>query len=326
MSVLDISNLCVHYGFRGGSIRALDGVSVKMGHGETLGVVGESGCGKSTLGLAIMRLLPKNALVSGSVSLKGINLFDLDDDEVRKFRWKDISMIFQGSMNALNPVLKIGDQLTEALLTHERVSKELSVKRAEEVLELVGLPSARISSYPHELSGGMKQRVVIAMSLMCNPRLIIADEPTTALDVIVQDQVIGEIYNLQQRLHFSLILISHDVSIIAETCDRVVVMYGGKIVESGPTASVFSNPGHPYTRALLDSTPSISGPRSHLTSIPGSTPTLTEDIKGCTFAPRCKFREDICSNDRSPLKNIEYDGRYALCHFAFNFKANEIKD
>lgn len=316
MRLLEVRNLQMHYNTAAGEVKAVDGVSFGVDKNQALGIVGESGCGKTSIGISILRLLPENGRISaGEVVLNGRNLISLTEDQMREVRWKQISMIFQGAMNALNPVFRIRDQLVEALQAHEDVSRQEALARAEKLFELVGIPRSRIGEYPHEMSGGMRQRAIIAMSLMCNPRLIIADEPTTALDVVVQDQILYRIKSLQQELGLGLILISHDILVVSEICDAVAVMYGGKIVEQGPVDAVFRNPAHPYTLALLRSCPSIRGPLRSLVSLAGTPPSLLNPPPGCRFAPRCPFAEEICLAPDTPLVEVQ-PGHSSLCHFA----------
>jgi len=306
----------MHYNTVAGPVHAVDGVSFVLESNQTLGFVGESGCGKTSIGISILQLLPDNGqIASGQVLLNGRNLVELPVDQMREIRWKQISMIFQGAMNALNPVFRVGDQLAEALLAHESISRAAAQTRAEELFELVGIPRERVASYPHEMSGGMRQRAIIAMSLMCNPSLVIADEPTTALDVVVQDQILSEIKALQRQLRLGLILISHDILVVSEICDVVAVMYGGQIVEQGPVSSVFGNPSHPYTAALLRACPSIRGPKRHLISLPGTPPPLLNPPTGCRFAPRCIYAQDVCLGPNTPRIDVD-PGHTSLCRFA----------
>lgn len=323
MPLLDIKELSMHYKIKGGWVRAVDNVSLELDRGESLGLVGESGCGKTSLAFSILGLLPPNAkILKGSITLDGIDLLRLPKEEARRIRWNRVSMIFQAAMNALDPVEKIGDHLIEALRTNKDVSKEQARSRARELFELVGLPEHWMDSYPHELSGGMKQRVIIAMSLVCNPDLIIADEPTTALDVIVQDQILQELLDIQKRLGISMMVVSHDISIICETCHNVAVMYGGRVMECADTASIFKNPRNPYTIALLRSYPSIRGNVSRLMSLPGAPPNLIDPIPGCPFAPRCPIADRICTTEEPPKINVN-SSHYSCCHFAMDRKVED---
>lgn len=296
MAQLVVDNLQMYYRTRAGYVRAVDGISFTLEPGRALGIVGESGCGKSSLGLTLLRLLPPNAeVVGGSIRLGGQELLTMDDETFRKdVRWTKIAMVFQGAMNALNPVLTVGSQIAEAIVAHEKVSKEEAERRAKGLLEMVGINPARYHHYPHEFSGGMKQRAVIAMALACNPEVVIADEPTTALDVMVQAQVLKAIAELRERLNLSMILVSHDLSVIAQTCDDVAVMYAGKIVEYGPVEEIFVRPRHPYTQGLVQAFPDIAAERAPIVSIPGTPPNLANPPSGCRFNPRCPLATDEC--------------------------------
>ncbi len=307
-----------------GYVKAVDGISFSLDAKESLGIVGESGCGKSSLGITLMRLLPSNGrLVNGQVLLDGANIYDLPEDRLRKeIRWKKISMVFQGAMNALHPIIKVGEQIAEAIMLHEEMSKEEAWKRAGDLLELVGISRDRVDNYPFEFSGGMRQRVMIAMALALNPAILIADEPTTALDVIVQAQILRLIKDLQEKFGISLILISHDVSVIAEMSDYVAVMYAGMFQEYGSAKDVFLNPLHPYTKGLLSSVPSVKGKPRRLASIPGAPPNLLNPPKGCRFAPRCPFARDKCFKEEPELREVE-PGHFARCHYAEELRGVE---
>jgi peptide/nickel transport system ATP-binding protein len=268
-------------------VQAVDKVSFSLDKGESAGLVGESGCGKSSVAMAIMKLMPPNAvIIGGEILFKGENVLLKNDEEIRGIRWKEISMVFQAAMNALNPVISVGDQIIEAIQAHNEMSEAEAWEKVKDLYQLVGLDPGRGKSYPHEYSGGMKQRAIIAMSLACSPDLIIADEPTTALDVIMQDQIIQEIVALQDHSDMAMIYISHDISVIAETCAKTGVMYAGKIVEYADTDSLFYDTLHPYTKALLSSYPSIKGEVKRLNPIPGEPPNLLDPPTGCRFYPR----------------------------------------
>ncbi len=261
-----------------------------------------------------MKLLPTNAvIVGGEILFKGENILLKEDEEIRRIRWKEISMVFQAAMNALNPVITVADQIIEAIQAHDDVSETEAWEKVKELYELVGLDTGRGKSYPHEYSGGMKQRAIIAMSLACSPDLIIADEPTTALDVIMQDQIIQEIVELQNRLDMAMIYISHDISVIAETCGKIGVMYAGKIVESADADSLFYDTLHPYTKALLSSYPSIKGEVKRLNPIPGEPPNLLDPPAGCRFCPRCPEKEGMCENQEPEFRKVK-KGHFVACH------------
>ncbi|MEM2340091.1 MAG: ABC transporter ATP-binding protein [Candidatus Bathyarchaeia archaeon] len=281
-------------------LRAVDDVSFELEEGSSMGFVGESGCGKSTLGLALLRLLPfPGRIVSGTARLNGIDLMSLPEGEFdRLIRWKRISMIFQGAMNALSPVYTIGDQLSEPFIYRSGLSKGDARKLSIKALEEVGLDEGIMDRYPHELSGGMKQRAMIAMALALRPEILIADEPTTALDVVVQAQILNLLKDLRRRLGISIILLTHDLGVISEIADSIAVMYAGELVELGPSDLVFSNPKHPYTRGLIAAVPRIRGGKSRPTSIPGSPPDLANPPKGCRFRPRCSMAMPYC--ERAP--------------------------
>jgi len=314
--LLKVENLKMYYETIRGHVQAVDDISFDMYKKEALGLAGESGCGKTSVALTILRLLPSNAkIIDGSVTLAGQNIVEMSEKEVRvKIRWKRISMIFQGAMNALHPTYTIGDQIAEAIVTHEDVRKDEAMERAGELLELVGMKRSRTKRYPHELSGGMKQRAITAMALSCNPDLVIADEPTTALDVIVQAQVLKVMKELKNRLDLSIILISHDLSMIAETCNKVAIMYAGKIVEYGDIVPVFKEPLHPYTEKLITAFPSVLGPKTDLSSIRGFPPDLLQPPPGCRFHPRCPHATEICKREEPLLEKTGSEERAVACH------------
>lgn len=315
--LLEIKDLVTTFSTDFGVIRAVDGVSFHVNKGETLGVVGESGCGKSVTALSIMRLLPQpmGKIESGEVLFNGRDISTIPLNEMRKVRGNDISMIFQEPMTALNPVHTVGRQLTEILHLHENLTAEEARGRAVELLKKVGIPSPeiRLKEYPHQLSGGMRQRVVIAIALACNPQLVIADEPTTALDVTIQAQILNLMQELQENMGMAIIFITHDLGVIAELCDRVVVMYAGRIAETGTVEQIFNNPVHPYTKGLLESIPTLETKRkSLLKTIKGMVPALHEMPSGCRFQNRCPYAVEECGRDQPPLEEIE-SGHYAAC-------------
>jgi oligopeptide/dipeptide ABC transporter ATP-binding protein len=308
VSLLEVDGLDVRYDLEdGGQVYAVDDVSFEIERGETYGLVGESGSGKSTLGRSILRLLDQNGRVSaGSIRFKGRDLTELSAPEIRDVRWAEISIVSQSAMNGLNPVYKVGDQIVEAILRHEpETTVEAAHERARELLERVGIDAERADDFAHQFSGGMKQRAVIAMAIACDPDLIIADEPTTALDVIVQDEVLFELEELQDEFDLSMLVISHDISVIAETCDRVGVMYGGKLMESGSVSDVLDTPSNPYTMGLKNAFPNIEKAQDRLVSIPGSPPTLRDPADGCRFRDRCPFAVEECSTAHPPMYPVE---------------------
>ena len=296
MALLEVKNLSIDYQTKKGRLHAVEGISFSLEAGKSLGFVGESGCGKTTLGMALMRLLPANGLIrEGRILFDGEDTLQKTEDEMRRVRWRKMAMIFQAAMNALNPVHRIRDQIAEAILAHNRsLDKEEAYGQVEGLFQLVGLPKDRMRDYPHQYSGGMKQRAIIAMALACQPKLIIADEPTTALDVIVQDQILQETKNLQKEFGISIIFISHDISIVADVCHDIGIMYAGHLVEYGSREEVFDSPVHPYTRALLSSYPTLTGEKSELVPIPGETPNLIQPPSGCRFCERCQGAENEC--------------------------------
>lgn len=315
MTLLNVEDLHTHFQTRAGTVKAVDGVNLKMERGDALGLAGESGCGKTTTMLSIMRLLPSNGnIISGSIDFDGTDLISIDEDEMnRNFRWKRMSMVFQGAMNALNPVFRVGEQITQAIRYHERVEREAAWKRVDELFRLVGIDPKRARDYPHEFSGGMKQRAIIALSLACNPDLVIADEPVTALDVIVQAQILELMRELRDKLDLSMILITHDLSVIADTCNKAAIMYAGKIVEQGDIMTIFKNPEHPYSQGLLTNYPSIKGERMRFKPISGRPPNLINPPNGCRFHPRCPYAMDICKVEVPETIELE-GGHFISCH------------
>jgi peptide/nickel transport system ATP-binding protein len=311
--LLVVDDLRTYFELDGATVHAVDGVSFTVQQGEALGIAGESGCGKTTTALSLVRLLPSNArIVSGSIRYFGIDLVPKSAEALRRYRWREISIVFQGAMNALNPVHRLRDQIAEPLMERLNLSEGKARTRAGELLELVGIPKKRGSAYPHELSGGMRQRAMIAMALACDPAIVIGDEPTTALDVMIQAQILELLERLRRELGLSLILITHDLSVIAETCDRILVMYAGRIAEEGPVGEVFRRPRHPYTQKLLSAFPNIQADRRTLDVIPGSPPDLRSPPPGCRFAPRCPFVMPVCSEVVPP--EVTFDGVRVACH------------
>ena len=312
--VLVVKELNMHYETLSGNVSAVKNVSFSVKEGESFGLVGESGCGKTSVAMSLLQLQADNAkITSGSISLDGIELVGMSESELRKVRWDGISIVFQGAMNAWNPVVKVGEQIREAIREHFPDNTKIeNTKKIESLFKMVGLDSSIMDRFPHELSGGMKQRAVIALALSCDPKVVIADEPTTALDVVIQDQILKEIKKVQELLGLSLIYISHDIAVIAEMTDNMAVMYAGSIVEKGPTASIFSNPRHAYTRLLLESTPSVVGEKKKLRALDGEPPSLINGIDGCAFSPRCPEPSDDCKNGNLEMKLIEIeDGHWA---------------
>ena len=304
-ALLQVQNLTMSYSTRQGEVRAVDDVSFSVEKGQALGLVGESGCGKSSIALTLLKILPENASIRGGrILLEGEDIVPLSEDEMRAYRWARVSMVFQAAMNSLDPVYRVGEQIVEALEQHVRSAPEESLERVRELYDLVSLDPALIRRYPHEYSGGMKQRAIIAMALACEPYLIIADEPTTALDVIVQDHILREMKKVQRDMDMALIYISHDMAVIAEVSDVVGVMYAGRIVEFGDTYGVFNNPIHPYTRALMSAFPSVSGEKRELTTLQGEPPDLLSPPMGCRFHPRCEFATAECATTEPPIVRV----------------------
>jgi peptide/nickel transport system ATP-binding protein len=305
-AMVDISGLVVGYPGPSGVGRAVDGVDLKVRKGEVLGLVGESGCGKTTLGLSLLLLNKPGRILSGQVKVDSVDILPLRGEKLRRYRWETTSMVFQSAMNALDPVKTVEGQIAETMRQHTEIGKDEALKKARSLLELVNIDPARGTSYPHELSGGMKQRVIIALALCLNPKLLIADEPTTALDVVVQAAVLRTIKRLKQELSLTVILVSHDISVMTEMADRIAIMYAGKIVEIGPTRKIFRNPKHPYTQALLKAIPEI-GMKDEIKGIPGSPPSIFSPPPGCRFSPRCPFAFDRCRVESPSLSDSEHD-------------------
>ena len=318
--LLQVDDLRTYFYTRDGVVRAVDGVSFTVYPGETLAVVGESGCGKSVTSLSILRLIaaPPGKIVNGRLMFQGRDLLGLTEDEMRKVRGNEISMIFQEPMTSLNPVLTIGRQIAEALVLHRGMKHNAALERAVDMLTLVNIPEAarRIEQYPHQLSGGMRQRVMIAMALACNPRLLIADEPTTALDVTIQAQILDLMRGLKEKTGAAIVLITHDLGVVAEMAQRVVVMYAGRKVEEAAVDDLFAHPRHPYTEGLLKSIPRLEHAQAaghlRLAEIPGMVPSLKEEVAGCLFAPRCGYATERCRRDYPPLEE-KAPGHFAAC-------------
>ena len=309
--MLKVEDLTVHYIGRK-TVRAIEKVSLEVKKGEIMGVVGESGSGKTTLGLSILKLLPPNGkIVSGRIFLDKLDITGMSEEEMRKIRGRHISMVFQDPMTSLDPLMSIGDQITETIVTHEKVSKSEAEKKALSLLEAVGISGDRFKDFPHQLSGGMRQRVMIAMALSLNPELIVADEPTTALDVIVQDQIMDLFKSLREKFGVAFMLISHDLSLELEVADRIAVMYGGWLMELSDSSKIADDPLSPYTKELLAATPNIELEDQKLRFIPGNPPDLSNPPSGCRFHPRCPSRMDICMEKEPPISNVE--GRIVRC-------------
>ena len=309
MNILEVKNLNMSYKTLDGEVEAVKNVSFTVKEGESFGIVGESGCGKTSVAMSLLQLQADNGkITNGEIIFDGQNIVDLSETQLRKVRWNGISIVFQGAMNSWNPVIKIGEQIREAIREHyPNKTKEENTNKISELFEIVGLDSSIIDRFPHELSGGMKQRAVIALALSCDPKLIIADEPTTALDVVIQDQILNEIRKVQEILGLSLIYISHDIAVIAEMTDNMAVMYAGSIVEMGKTSNVFSNPKHAYTRMLLESTPSIVGPKKKLRSLDGEPPSLIDNDPYCLFSYRCPNPDENCKKRKIQMGLTKID-------------------
>jgi peptide/nickel transport system ATP-binding protein len=320
-TVLELRGLAVEYRLADRVARAVDGVDLEIAAGEIVGLAGESGCGKSTIANAVMQILRPPAYVAGgSIVFQGEDLVGKSAEELRRYRWRNVSMVFQSAMNALNPVMRVGEQFVDMMQAHERISKQRALRTAGDLLEVVGIDRRRVRAYPHQLSGGMRQRVIIAMALALRPELVILDEPTTALDVVVQREILQQIKELQHELGFSVLFITHDVSLLFELADRVAIMYAGELVETASASALAANPRHPYTQGLLRSFPPLHGALTRLTGIPGSPPDLSAPPAGCRFHPRCPH----CVRDESPLyvrqtterpvlREVE-PGHHVACH------------
>jgi oligopeptide/dipeptide ABC transporter ATP-binding protein len=311
--LLQVEDLHVWFDLQdGGELHAVQGVGFTLERGERLGLVGESGCGKTTTALAIMGLLPPSASAAGRVLLDGVDVLAGGEATIRPHRWVDVAIVFQGAMNALNPVRTVGSQIVEALELHDVARGGSARRRTGELLESVGIPAARAGRFPHELSGGMRQRAAIAMALACNPKVLIADEPTTALDVMVQAQILELLDALCRELGLALVLVTHDLPVVAQLCDRSIVMYAGRVAERGPVDALYHDPRHPYTRLLFAATPDLDDLEGRVVSIPGAPPRLDRPLEGCPFRPRCDRAFDRCTVE-PPLVRVD-EGREAACH------------
>jgi peptide/nickel transport system ATP-binding protein len=316
-TLLELRGLQVDYG----RARAVDGVDLQIRQGEILGLAGESGCGKTTIASSVLRILrPPGHVTGGSILFRGEDILLLKTEELRRFRWRNVSIVFQGAMNALNPLMRVGDQFVDTLRAHERIDKRRALVRAGELLDLVGIDPRRLRAYPHELSGGMRQRVIIAIALSLTPELLVMDEPTTALDVVVQREILQQVEALKRDFGFAVLFITHDISLLLEFADRIAIMYAGEIVETAAAADLAEQPRHPYTQGLLESFPPITGPRLRLTGIPGFPPDLRDPPSGCRFHPRCPhclpdagnlFRRQ--TTERPVLREVA-DGHHVACH------------
>jgi peptide/nickel transport system ATP-binding protein len=319
-ALVELRGLTVDYGVGERHVRAVDGIDLAIHAGEVVGLAGESGCGKTTVANAVMQILRPPAYVAGgSILFRGEDLVGRKREQLRRYRWQDVSMVFQSAMNALNPVMRVGDQFVDMMRAHQRVSKRTALARAGELLEVVGIDARRVRAYPHELSGGMRQRVIIAMALALGPELLIMDEPTTALDVVVQREILQQVQDLKRDLDFAVLFITHDLSLLVEFADRIAIMYAGEIVETAPSALLHTNPQHPYTRGLMESFPPLTGPLQRLVGIPGSPPDLADPPSGCRFHPRCPlcvpdgpaYRRQTTERPRLRLVGTEH---FAACH------------
>ena len=316
MTLLEVQDLTVEYHTDAGIFRAVEHLNLRLEQGKSLGLVGESGCGKTTAMLALMRLLPEaGRIVGGEVRFEGTDLLRLSPVEMRKYRWGKISMVFQGAMNALNPVRTVGSQIGEALLLHNTVPRNQAKEEVARLLDLVGVLPSRANQYPHQYSGGMRQRAMIAMALACRPLVVITDEPTTALDVMIQAQILDLLQELQAELNLSIIMVTHDLGVVAELCDDVLVMYGGRMAEYADADTIFNQPVHPYTRRLLHAFPDIDDPRAELASIPGFPPPLDDLPPGCRFEPRCGSAIEACARE-IPVDVEVAPGHRASCLLA----------
>jgi len=325
-NILKIENLHVHYRTEDGVAQALNGVDLSMKKGQTIGLVGETGAGKTTLGLSILNLIqrPAGRIVNGSIEVAGIKIFEKTERELEKIRGSVVSMIFQDPMTALNPIITVGEQILEVIKIHQRLGHKEATNKAKEMLELVGIPRERFMEYPHQFSGGMKQRVIIAIALACEPQLLIADEPTTALDVTIQAQVLELMKELKEKMDMGMLMITHDLGIVAEICDEVAVIYAGRIVEQGKLVDIFKNAKHPYTEGLFNSIPNIEDRKEELIPIKGLMSDPYNLPKGCSFCDRCDYAMDICK-DKRPAKIYFNDNHFAECHLYAENKSFALK-
>ncbi|MHA1993648.1 MAG: ABC transporter ATP-binding protein [Candidatus Hodarchaeales archaeon] len=321
MPLLEVNDLSTHYFLKRSRVRAVDDITFSVEKGKMLGLAGESGCGKTTAALSIIRMLPpEGKIIKGEVLLDGIDMFKMDRDELRKNRWKDISYIFQYAMNAFNPVMTVGEQITEVIIEKKgnktKNTKQEAWKKVKNLFEIVGLDDGRIKDYPHEFSGGMKQRAVIAMAMACDPKVIIADEPVTALDVIVEKKIIKLLKDLQKNFDLGLIFITHDLSVIAESCEEVGIMYAGKLVEIGGVSKIFHESAHPYSKMLIRAFPSIMGEKTRISPISGLPPNLANPPPGCRFHPRCPLATAECKKEHPPFERFSTSRHYVACYHA----------
>ncbi len=313
MSILEIKNLKVYYMTKEGPAKAVDSINFSVEKNKTVGLIGESGCGKTTTARAIMKFVKEpGKIAGGEILFKDKDILKMTDSQLRNLRGNELTIVRQEAQNALNPVMTIGDQIAEVIIEHENVDKKTAWERAERQLDLVGISHKRARSYPHELSGGMRQRGMIAIATACSPDFMIMDEPITGLDVIVQRQLLTLINDLREKLNLTALFIAHDLSVVSETCDEVVVMYAGKVMEKADVVSLYKNPLHPYTQALISSYPSIRGEKRDLKSIPGSPPRLVDPPKGCRFHPRCPYAKDICREEAPETRVV--NGHSVACH------------
>lgn len=314
--ILEVRNLSIDYLSNDQPLHAVTDVSFSLEKGRSLALVGESGCGKTTTMLALLRLLPEEGrITSGQILYQGTDLLQISEEQMRQYRWNNMAIVFQGAMNALNPVRKVSIQIIEALRHHAPISHKQAQTRVGELMELVGIPPERAGQYPHQFSGGMRQRAMIAMALACNPDILIADEPTTALDVMIQAQVLDLLQNLQSQLGLSVVMVTHDLGVVAELCDDVLVMYGGQVAEYGDVDTIYNTPLHPYTQRLLQAFPDVDQPTVSLASIPGHPPPLNALPPGCRFEPRCHRRGPLCATD-NPAPIERSPGHTVACHHA----------